>query len=89
MGYKKGANINDLNKIRAYMSDGYTAEEISRFLLIDIVTVSGFMHSFSKKDAPKVVSLEPEKQDPDEINPSGETEAKKPARKRRAKSKEE
>ena len=93
MGMKKGANRNDINKIKAYVKDGYSAEQISRFLVIDLTVMSRLVKHFQELDAPKKAE-EPEEEtpvrEPDSINPSAPVASakSKPKRTRKAPVKE-
>ena len=47
-GYKKGANINDINTIRRlYKTE--TPEHIARVVLVDVSIVQSFINSFEGK----------------------------------------
>lgn len=62
MGYRKGARQQDINAIRRMSSEGISAEEISRAILVDLECVKSFINLFTKTTKTKVKKVSAEKQ---------------------------
>ncbi len=53
MPYKSGLNITDMNRCKAYVEQGHTTEQISRFLQVKLEIVSKFVEHYKGGNAAK------------------------------------
>lgn len=81
--YAQGANYSQVNKIRAYAAEGYSAEEISRALSIVLPCVESYMGIEPAREVDG--TFKPDDPDTADVDEAHEVDGKPVKRKRRTK----